>query len=155
MLAVIGLLRRWRQASGIERQQYKWLVSAGAIIAVTFVVGGVILEASLVDASLAWAVMQVLLMLGFTAIPVAVGIAILRYRLYEIDRLVSRTVTYALLVGMLATVYVRGVLLIGFLLPRTDDLAVAVSTLAVVGDTMQPTEVSLWLRREVATRRRW
>ena len=130
MLAVAGMLWRWRRATGVERQQYKWLVAAGSLVALTFA-SGIVAVLSGLDRELErwWPVMQVLLVLGFTAMAVAVGIAILRYRLYEIDRLISRTVTYALVVGVLALVYTGGVLLLGSLLPLENEVAVAASTL--------------------------
>jgi hypothetical protein len=65
------------------------------------------------------------------ALPAAITVAILRYRLYEIDRLVSRTVSYAVVIGMLVAVYAGGVFLLRSLLPVEGDLAVAASTLAV------------------------
>jgi hypothetical protein len=65
--------------------------------------------------------------------PVSFGIAVLRYRLYEIDRIVSRTVTYLLVVGLLGSVFFGVVTLITSLLPAESDLAVAASTLAVAG----------------------
>jgi len=132
MLAVAGMLRRWRRSTGVERQQYKWLVAAGSLVALTFA-SGIVAVTSGLDPDLErwWPVMQVLLVLGFTAMAVAVGIAILRYRLFEIDRLISRTVTYALVVGVLAVVYSGGVLLLGSLLPLESEVAVAASTLTV------------------------
>lgn len=61
--------------------------------------------------------------------PIAIGVAVTRYRLFEIDRLISRTVTYAAVVVVLATVYVGGVLLLRSVFPGQSDLGVAVSTL--------------------------
>jgi hypothetical protein len=70
-------------------------------------------------------------MAGFVLLPIAIGVAVLRYRLFEIDRLLSRTVTYAAVVAMLVGVYATGVLVLGGLFQRESDLSVAVSTLAV------------------------
>lgn len=69
--------------------------------------------------------------LVWSVIPVAIGIAILRYRLYEIDRLVSRTVTYGCVVAVLVGVYIGGVFVLGAVLPLEGDVAVAAATLAV------------------------
>jgi hypothetical protein len=74
--------------------------------------------------------------LGIVGIPVAMGIAIFKYRLYAIDRIISGTVSYALLTGAMAVLYAAGMLLLGALLrplAGTNDLAVAGSTLAVAG----------------------
>ncbi len=68
---------------------------------------------------------------GGAAIPIAIGIAVLRYRLYEIDRLLSRTVSYLLVVGVLAAVFFGVVAVAGSLFQTDSDLAVAGSTLAV------------------------
>jgi hypothetical protein len=81
-----------------------------------------------------WAVAEIVTLFAVGFIPVAIGIAILRYRLFDIDRLISRTLVYGLLTALLAGVYVTGVFIVGRLLnPATGDsaLAVAASTLAV------------------------
>jgi hypothetical protein len=70
---------------------------------------------------------------GSYVLPVATGFAVLRYRLYEIDRIISRTVTYAVVAGLLAGLYTVIVFGLTRLLPATGDLAVAGSTLAVAG----------------------
>jgi hypothetical protein len=69
--------------------------------------------------------------LGSLFLPVAAGLAILRYRLYEIDRIITRTVTYAVVVMLLALSYALIVFALSTLVPATGDLAVAASTLAV------------------------
>lgn len=68
---------------------------------------------------------------GFTLIPLAVGAAIVRYRLYDIDRIISRTLTYAIVVALLAVAYVAVVWITTSLLPIEGSLAVAASTLVV------------------------
>ena len=120
--AVGSLVIRFRRSHGDERQQLKWFTYAGALVLLVPLIGFVV--PSLGNAAF------VLVMV----LPIAVGIAILRYRLYDIDRLISRTLVYGLLTALLAGVYATGVFVAGRLLdPATGDsaLAVAASTLAV------------------------
>jgi hypothetical protein len=120
-----SMVVRFRRSRGIERQQLKWMAWAAGLLAGSFVVA-VFWDPTTV----LWA--QLLVVLGFTAIPVAAGIAILRYRLYDIDLVINRTLVYAALTGLLGLVYVGSVVLLGGLLPvEGNDLAVAGSTLAV------------------------
>jgi hypothetical protein len=121
-----SILVRFRRAHGLERQQLKWLTYA---VTVTIVAVGL--------ASREWAgwpVAQVVALLATGFIPVAIGVAILRYRLFDIDRLISRTLVYGLLTALLAGIYVIGVFVAGRLLDPArgrSELAVAASTLAV------------------------
>jgi hypothetical protein len=131
LVAVIGLAQRWRIAVGAERLQYKWLVAAGGLTGLASVLGVLDRAVGGEFGVRAPFLQELVLMLGLGAIPVAVGIAITRYGLYEIDRLISRTATYALLVGVLAMVYAGGVFVLSSLLPLEGDLAVAASTLLV------------------------
>ncbi len=73
----------------------------------------------------------VTLWLGFGALPAAVGVAVTRYRLFEINRLISRTVAYALVVGAIVAIYAGGVILLRSLLPLQGNFAIAASTLVV------------------------
>jgi hypothetical protein len=119
--AVISLGRRLRRARGEERQQLKWFTFAIAVL-----VPGVIFSNG--------AVGQALVTAGVLAVPAAVTIAILRYRLYEIDVVINRTLVYGGLTALLAGTYVGSVLLLQLALrPLTakSDLAIAGSTLAV------------------------
>lgn len=124
-LALISLVVRFRRSTGVERLQLKWLMFAFGLV-VTFVV---LDELGLLGSPTDWGDSIYGLLLG--GIPVAAGVAITRYRLYEIDRLVSRTVSYALMVMILAGVYAGGVFVLRNLLPLEGDVAVAASTLAV------------------------
>jgi hypothetical protein len=132
--AVVSLFFRFRRARGDERQQIKWFVSA-SVLSVAFVFAWNFLldaESELLQASLA----LVSLTLA-PAIPIATGIAILRYRLYDIDIIVNRTLVYGLLTGMLAAVYFGGVTATQAILrtltgqEQQPQLAVVVSTLAI------------------------
>jgi len=89
-----------RRGGAEERQQIKWFALAGAIVLASFVIEA----ASRLAPELAGPA-NLVAILGLSAIPAAVGIAILRYRLYEIDLIINRTIVYALLTAVLAGVY--------------------------------------------------
>jgi hypothetical protein len=122
LAAIVLVVRRSRRSLGVERLQYRWLLMGALVFLLTISAGQLIPEDS--NAMLVWIV-------GGAAIPVAVGVAVLRYRLYEIDRIISRTVSYTVLVGLLAAVYVGGVTGLTSLLPDQSRLVVAATTLAV------------------------
>jgi hypothetical protein len=189
--ALVSLVLRFRAARGVERQQLRW-VAAGAILAVAVALSGGILPTAVTYAAV-------------LCPPVAVAVAVLRYRLWDLDRLVSRTVTYALVTGLLVLPYLLIVPAVGRLTAGAGSLAVAAVTLAaaalfaplrrrvqdlvdrrfnrrrydaartveafaarlreqldldalsaellaVVDQTMQPTQASLWLRPPVNPR---
>ena len=102
--AVVSLVLRFRRSQGVERQQLKWFTYAGVLL-------------------FAWSAVDLVLpdVAPFTAffgltialVPVAAGIAVLRYRLYDIDRLINRTLVYGLLTALLAGVYAGAVLVLG------------------------------------------
>jgi hypothetical protein len=132
VLSAASLVFRFRASRGEARLQLKWLMFAAAVAA-----GGLAafaLADLFLDHDPLW--IDLLSSLGIVGIPVAMGIAIFKYRLYAIDRIISRTVSYALLTGAMAVLYVAGTLLLGALLrplAGANDLAVAGSTLAVAG----------------------
>jgi len=136
LAAIASLIVRFRRSRGIERQQLKWLAYAVGLMAVYFVVGGIAFALAGADAegeSYAAGFVFAALICG---VPVSAGLAILRYRLYDIDVVINRTLVYGALSATLAAVYVGLVLLLGLALgPLTEDsrLAVAGSTLAVAG----------------------
>jgi len=119
-LAAIGRqVASWRRSSGERRQQLKWLMG-GAVVFGTAVVP------TLAASSALWELGA----LAFAALPVSIGVAILRYRLYDIDRLISRTLGYALVTGLLVGVYAGLVLLATEVLRFSSAWAVAGSALA-------------------------
>jgi hypothetical protein len=123
----LSLLLRFRRARGVERQQLKWFAYAAALLAGFLFSQALGLQTfGLVD--------LLLETLTFAGVFAGIGIAVLRYRLYEIDRLVNRTLVYGLLTALLGLVYAAGVFSLGSLLNPTREesqLAVAASTLAV------------------------
>jgi peptidoglycan/LPS O-acetylase OafA/YrhL len=122
----VSLLLRFRRARGVERQQLRWVALGAALAAVAFLVA---LTTLVVDGD--DTLFQVALGISVTVLPLATGAAILRYRLYDIDRIVSRTVAYGLLTLLLGLGYAAVVLGLGRLLPEGSTLVVAGATLAV------------------------
>ena len=133
VLAVTSLVLRYRRAAGIERAQLKWFayvaaISVPAVVVTTALYG--MTGAALIVANVAGLVAFG----GFAFVPIAIGIAVLRYRLYEIDRLISRTIGWGVLTVILGAMFVGLVLgLQAVLAPFTgsNELAVAGSTLLV------------------------
>jgi hypothetical protein len=115
----------------LERLQTRWIVFGFSLI--VFGGFGAILLRALGSPTPAIAAALLAAAAGSYVLPVATGFAVLRYRLYEIDRIISRTVTYAVVAGLLAGLYTVIVFGLTRLLPATGDLAVAGSTLAVAG----------------------
>jgi hypothetical protein len=126
LVAAAGsLVVRFRRARGVERQQLKWLALAAAMAAVALLVavaGGALAKDGVVLAALGICV---------ALLPLATGAAILRYRLYDLDRIISRTLAYGLLTVLLGGGYAGVVLGLGQLLGRDSSLVVAAATLAV------------------------
>jgi hypothetical protein len=125
--SVVSLLLRFRRSHGIERQQIKWVWAAGALLIASFILSGALQTVN-------QGVANSIQFAGLVGIPIAVGVAILRYRLYDIAVVVNRTLVYGSLTASLALVYLGSVLLLQLALEGvTSDssLAVAVSTLGV------------------------
>ena len=117
-------VRRYRRSAGERRQQLKWLY----IGAVVFVIA-VLAPAGPGNSALS-AVVYALDVIGLAVLPVCMGVAVLRYRLYEIDRIISRTLSYALVTGLLVGVYAGLVLLATEVFQLRSTVAVAAATLA-------------------------
>jgi hypothetical protein len=194
-VSLIGIFLRYRRAQESERQQIKWLIYAAALFITAMSLGFFLPTGSLA---------AVLINLTALGIPIAIGVAILRYRLYNIDILIRRTLIYSIITAMLALFYFGAVVVLQqvfrIMIGAGDDLAIIISTLAiaalfnplrhrvqdaidhrfyrrkydaqkvlerfaatvrdevelekltgellnVVNETMQPTSVSLWLRK--------
>ncbi|HUO46640.1 MAG TPA: hypothetical protein VM470_07400 [Acidimicrobiia bacterium] len=203
LASAASLVFRYRHARGDERQQLKWVA-----LSVVFVAAGLVGPAlwELVNGAdqVSNDLENTIVSISLALVPVAIGIAILRYRLYDIDRVVSRTVSYVLVTAILLAFYTALVFVLTDLVPVEGDLAVVGATLgvaalfnpvrlrtqavvdrrfnrsrydsqriieefsrrlpsqvdlseltrevrAVVGSTMQPTCIAVWLRGEASS----
>jgi hypothetical protein len=131
ILAIAAVAARFRRGDPTERAQLKWLLAAIAVCAI-------LLPPSFVDENgqAGFSLLDALAMASIALVPLSVGMAVVRYRLYDIDRLISRTIGWALVTAVLVAVFVAGVVVFQALLaPITneDTFAVAVSTLIAFG----------------------
>jgi hypothetical protein len=118
----------WRRAAGERRQQLKWLASGAAVSLVCLALGGSLSTSGNNGPTLV-GLLSGLAWFGVAALPVSIGVAILKYRLYEIDRIISRTLAYAIVTGLLVGLYAGLVLLATEVLQFSSPVAVAASTL--------------------------
>jgi hypothetical protein len=123
VISLACVVLRFRTSAGIERQQLRWVV-AGAAGAVAGLLGGAVAPQRTVVSSVLYA--------GVLCVPVAVAVAVLRYRLWDLDRLISRTLTYTLVTALLVLPYLLIVPATGRLAAGSGSLAVAAATLAAV-----------------------
>jgi hypothetical protein len=121
-IAIVSVVLRGRRSNGIEKQQYRWLLLGGTLFLVISALGQFLPEDS--TGELLW-------LLGGSAIPISIGVALVRYRLFEIDRLISRTVSYTLVIALMAALFFGTVTAVTSLLDTESDLVVAGATLAV------------------------
>ena len=134
ILCLVALVARLRRSIGDERQQLKWFVFAASLAVATIFLSGLLSTLEVLDGPIGDTVGGILFMVSMVALPLSIAIAILKYRLYDIDVVINRTLVYAALTAVLAGAYVS--LVFGFqalLAPFTaeSDLAIAGSTLAV------------------------
>ena len=132
LASVASLIVRFRWSRGDERQQLKWFAYSAALLAISIMLG---LMSNFVPVLEFGPYGSALQILGVSSIPIAVAIAVLRYRLYDIDRLINRTLVYGSLTVLLALVYVGGVVGLQYafraLTGQESTLAVVASTLAI------------------------
>ena len=126
---VASQVHAWRRADGERRQQLKWLMSGAAACMAAVAVTAVM---STLDTSASPALQAAVnvVFVGVAALPVSVGVAIVKDRLYDIDRIISRTLAYAIVTGLLVGLYAGLVLLATRVLSFHSSVAVAASTLA-------------------------
>jgi hypothetical protein len=122
LVALAGQVLSYRRSSGERRQQLKWLLAGSAVTFVAVAIS--VIEPGYSSVGLA------LSMVGFFAIPLSIGVAVLRYRLFDIDRIISRTLAYAIVTGLLVGMYAGMVLLATHVVSINAPVAVAGSTLA-------------------------
>jgi hypothetical protein len=124
--AVLSLVLRFRRSRGVERQQLKWFTYAGVLLILGGPLASYLLPSSVSDVTFGPTI---------ASVPVAAGIAIIRYRLYDIDRLINRTLVYGTLTALLGGVYAAAVLVLGQVFGgvagNPPPWAVAGATLAV------------------------
>ena len=128
LVALVSVFVRLRRSAGVERRQLSWFGYATVLMVVSQLINVPVFG---LDSSLLGLLAVVLAIVAF---PTAVAVAILRYRLYDIDRIISRTLVYGVLTATLVATYLVSVLLLGIVLEpfaRGSDLVVAASTLAV------------------------
>ncbi len=148
--AAASLIVRFRRSSGLQRQQIKWLTSAGAAVAIIVPITFVAYDA--LGENLA----NITIMASVLTLPVAAGIAILKYRLYDIDVVINKTVVFVLLVGFITAVYAAIVVGLGRLLPiGQGNLGLAIVATAVVAVVFEPVRVRVqhWANHLVYGRR--
>ena len=143
--ALASIFVRFRRSRGDERQQLKWMLFSASLLVVSFAGWGLLEEAG--GEELAGIAMG----LGLISVPIAVGVAILKYRLYDIDVIINRTLVYGALTTVLALTYFGLVVLFQQALTpltETSNLAVAASTLAVAA-LFRPlrTRIQAWVDR--------
>jgi hypothetical protein len=138
VLGIAAVVTRYRRASGLERQQLRWFVAAVLLAAVPITIAPL-------SGGSAGPLWFVLALFGVLLLPVSVWIAVTRHRLYEIDRLISRSLSWAVLSGLLVAVYVAAVLVLQNVLGSVTQG----ETLAVAGSTLLAAALFQPLRRRV------
>jgi hypothetical protein len=141
LASAVSLVWRYRHSGGEVRQQIKWVVFAASFVGLTYgitLVSGLLLapEALATEEGPLWmSLLQNMVLISYAGVPIAVGVAVLRYRLYDIDFLINRALVYAVLTATLALVYVGSVVglqaVLHALTGQESTLAVVASTLAI------------------------
>jgi hypothetical protein len=129
VLAAWSLFSRSRRGPSVERLQIEWLAYSGCLVALTLVSSTIVSEILPLSAGIAGRVIEGAMMIAVLTVPVAVAVAVLKYRLYDIDRIISRTLAYAIVTGLLVGLYAGLVLLATQVFRFHSTVAVAAATL--------------------------
>jgi signal transduction histidine kinase len=127
LICALSLILRIRRASGDEREQLKWFAFAAALLVVAIIVTSPLLH-----------VPSIIATLSFPLLPIASAVAILKYRLYDIDVVINKTVVFTALVAFATAVYLAVVVGIGSLIGRTDNVVLTILATAIVAVAFQP-----------------
>jgi class 3 adenylate cyclase len=143
LLSATSLVVRFRRSRGVERLQLKWLSAAGATVAVMYLVAMIasIQQPWTGAQTPAWvASLQVAALISFVLIPISIGFAILKHRLYDIDLIINRAVVFGIIVAFITVVYVGAVAGVGAIVGsrRGSGIAPAIVATAIVGLAFQP-----------------
>jgi hypothetical protein len=129
----VSIVLRFRRSRGVERQQLKWAALSG--VALVIAMGVIVATTPVATGTNTFKPAQVFMIFTFATFPVAIGIAMLRYRLYDVDLIINRAIVYGALTAALGVTYAASVVLLQTVLrPLTggSEIAVAASTLSVV-----------------------
>jgi hypothetical protein len=141
LASAVSLVLRYRRSKGDVRQQIKWIAFAASLVALMYLIAMI---ASLIHPSEAWLtagpvlwlnLLTIAALLSFVVVPIAVGVAILRYRLYEIDIIINRALVYGTLTATLVVLYFGGIVVLQrvfvLLTGQRSTVAVVISTLLI------------------------
>jgi hypothetical protein len=142
ILSVVSMVARFRRARGAERQQLKWFTYAAVLSVLLFL----IFTLTGLDNRTPGPLGYVIAALWLMAIPVAIGVALLRYHLFDIDRLINRTLVYGLVTALLAGIYAGAVLVLGQLF---GEIGTEPPTWAVAGATLAAAALFQPARRRI------
>ena len=140
LASLASLVFRFRRADQVEREQLKWLVYTGVLLVVA-VIAGIVVTAVLGPSDFSTNIQNAIVAGAFALVPVAIGVAVLRYRLYDIDLVINKTVVYAALAVFITAVYVGIVVGLGALVgsgSSKPNLGLSIVATALVAVAFQP-----------------
>ena len=141
LISILSLLLRWRRADALVRQQLKWVVSAGVLLGATLFLGDLVIEQIWQDPTVRIIVGRWLVSIGFATLAAAIFIAILRYRLFDIDLIIRKTLQYTAVTGVLLLVYFGAVVILQQVFTRTfgwDSTPVVVLSTLLIAALFNP-----------------